>query len=98
LSKTLPVLEVIDPVLAIELPEISKLPPLEMRFAPTVIVEAFTLKSPATEMVELAPLDTLPPVEVSVRPAPEVALAIALLTVTLPLASKVAVEAVVSWF
>jgi hypothetical protein len=97
-SKTLPVLEVIEAVLAIELPEISIWPPLDTRFAPTVIVEAFTLKSPATEMVELAPFEMFPAVEVSVRPAPAVELEIALLTVTLPVASKVAVEAVVSWF
>jgi hypothetical protein len=49
-------------------------------------------------MVELAAFETFPAVEVSVRPAPDVELEIALLTVTLPVASKVAVEAVVSWF
>jgi hypothetical protein len=82
----------------IELPEISTLAPLDNRFAPMVIVEAFTLKSPASEMVELAPFDTFPAVEVSVRPAPDVELEIALLTVTSPVALKVAVDAEVSWF
>jgi hypothetical protein len=97
LSKTLPVLEVIEAVLVIELPEISIEPPLDNRFAPTVIVEAFTLKSPETEMAELAPFDTFPAVDVSVSAAPEVELEIALLTVTSPVALKVAVEADVSW-
>ena len=73
-------------------------PPLVFRFAPAVMLIAFTLRSPATEMVELAAFETFPAVEVSVRPAPDVELEIALLTVTLPVASKVAVEAVVSWF
>jgi hypothetical protein len=73
-------------------------PPLVVRFEPTVIVVAFTLRSPAIEIVEREAFDTVPPVEVRVRPAPEVELEMALLTVTFPVASKVAVCSSVSWF
>jgi hypothetical protein len=72
-------------------------PPLVLTFEPTVRLVEFTLKSPATEIAELAPLETVPPVDVRVRPAPAVALLIALLTVTLPVANNVAVDAEVSW-
>jgi hypothetical protein len=65
-------------------------------FEPTVILDALTLRSPATAIAALAPFDTVPLDEVRVRSAPAVELLTALLTVTFPVANKVAVEAEVS--
>jgi hypothetical protein len=73
-------------------------PPLEVALAPAVIVTASTCRSPAKEIEAPELVVTVPPVEVRLRSAPELELLIALLIVTSPVASKVAVEAVVSWF